>query len=162
MVKFTPPVIKKDEEVKENEVPPPQEKIIAAGPKDEKGDANGIDPGMVSTPGTGVVATPPPPQIYTVVEQQPEPPYVMADYLSKHLNYPESAREGGVQGRVIVQFVVGPDGSISDVKVLRGIGSGCDEEAKRVISSMPKWKPGKQNGKAVSVYYSQPISFKLD
>lgn len=64
-------------------------------------------------------------------------------------------------GTVYVQFVVEKDGSISDVKVLRGIGGGCDEEAVRVVKSMPKWKPGKQRGQPVRVYYTLPIDFKI-
>ena len=162
MVKFTPPVIKKDEEVKEEEVPPPQKEITAAGPKDEKGDPNGIDPGIVDKgTGTGVVAAPPPPAIFSYVEQMPSAPYDYQDYLNKHIVYPDAARESNIEGRVIVKFVVNEDGAISDVQVQRGIGGGCDEEAKRVVSSFPKWKPGKQNGKPVKVYFTLPIVFKL-
>ena len=71
------------------------------------------------------------------------------------------ARESGIQGRVFSNFVVEPDGSVSNVKVMRGIGGGCDEEAVRVVKSMPKWKPGKQRGKAVRVSYNLPVNFKL-
>jgi protein TonB len=161
-VKFTPPVIKKDEEVKEEEVPPPQKEIIAAGPKTEAGDPNGIDPGITSEKGTGVVAAPPPPTIFTYVEQMPKADYDVNVYLAKNLKYPDAARESNIDGRVIVNFVVSEDGGISDVKVVRGIGAGCDEEAKRVVREMPKWKPGKQNGKAVKVSYTLPILFKLE
>ena len=162
-VKFTPPVIKKDEEVKEEEVPPPQKEITASGPKDEKGDPNGIDPGIVApSTGTGVVAAPAAPAIFSYVEQPPVSGYDLTAYLSKNIHYPDAAREANIEGRVIVKFVVNEDGSISDVQVVRGIGSGCDEEAKRVVMAMPKWKPGKQNGKAVKVYFTQPISFKLE
>lgn len=165
-VKFTPPVIKKDEEVKEDEKPPKQEEMkdAAAGMKTEAGNVDGIDPGIVDNPGTGtgVVAAPPPPQVYQFVEQMPKPEYDMGEYLSKHLQYPANAREAGIGGRVAVQFVVNEDGSITDVKVTRGIGGGCDQEAMRVVSQMPKWKPGKQNGKAVKVMYTQPITFRLE
>jgi len=162
MVKFTPPVIKKDEEVKEEEVPPPQKEITASGPKDEKGDPNGIDPGIVAPPSTGVVGPPAPPAIFQYVEQMPAPSYDMNKYLTDNLHYPDAARENGISGRVTIRFVVSEDGSISDITVLRGIGGGCDEEAKRVIAAMPKWKPGKQNGKAVKVYFTQPITFSLE
>jgi protein TonB len=83
-------------------------------------------------------------------------------YLSKNIKYPKQANENGVQGRVVLQFVVNEDGDISDIKVVRGIGSGCDQEAMRVVNSMPKWKPGKQNGKAVKVSFSLPILFELE
>ena len=83
------------------------------------------------------------------------------EYVAKNIKYPQIARETGIQGRVFVSFVVEPDGSISNVKLLRGIGGGCDEEAMRVIKSLPKWKPGKQRGKAVRVSYQIPVFFKL-
>ena len=71
------------------------------------------------------------------------------------------ARESGIQGTVYVTFVVEPSGNVSDVRVLRGIGGGCDEEAIRVIQSMPKWTPGKQRGKSVRVQFNMPIKFTL-
>lgn len=83
-------------------------------------------------------------------------------FLSSNLNYPSQAARAGVTGRVIVQFVVEKDGSIGNVKVLKGINFGCDEEAVRVISKMPKWKPGIQNGSKVRVYHTLPIYFRLD
>jgi protein TonB len=161
-VKFTPPVIKRDEEVKEEEVPPPQKEITASGPKDEKGDPNGIDPGIVAPPSNGVVAAPAAPAIFQFVEQQPEPSFDLPKYLQDHLHYPDAARESNTEGRVIVRFVVNEDGGVSDVTIQRGIGGGCDEEARRVVLAMPKWKAGKQNGKAVKVYFTLPIQFKLE
>jgi len=164
-VKFTPPVIKKDEEVKEDEKPPEQTEMkdAAAGIKTQTGDVNGIDPGIVDKPGngTGVVSAPAAPQIFTYVEQMPTYPNLEA-YLAKNIRYPDNARENGISGRVIVKFVVNEDGSVSDVQIVRGIGGGCDEEAKRVVSSMPRWTPGKQNGHAVKVYFTLPVSFKLE
>ena len=85
----------------------------------------------------------------------------MMKYLSENIKYPEQAKEKNIQGRVLVSFIVEKNGSISNVKVVKGIGNGCDEEAVRVISSMPKWKPGMQNGKKVRVNFAIPISFKL-
>jgi len=82
-------------------------------------------------------------------------------YLEDHLNYPEEAKSGSIEGRVVVQFVVNTDGSITDALIVKHLGAGCDEEALRVIKSMPKWKPGKQNGAAIRVLYKQPISFIL-
>jgi protein TonB len=72
------------------------------------------------------------------------------------------ARETHIEGRVTIKFVVNEDGSISNAKVVRAIGGGCEEEALRVINSMPKWKPGKQNGKAVKVYFTLPVNFVLN
>jgi len=167
-VKFTPPVIKKDEEVKEEEKPPEVKELekASAGVKTEAGDPNGIDPGIVDPgPGTGVVEAPPPPQIFTYVEQMPDFPggdAARMDFLRKNLHYPDVARENNIQGRVTVRFVVDEEGNISDVNVIKGIGGGCDEEAKRVVMKMPKWKPGKQNGRAVKVYFTLPIMFTLE
>jgi len=84
-----------------------------------------------------------------------------ARYLSKNIRYPAVARENNTQGRVIVSFVCEKDGSLTDVKVARGIGDGCDEEAVRVIKASPHWKPGIQNGRPVRVAYSVPINFTL-
>ena len=103
-------------------------------------------------------------EIFQIVEEMPAYPggdAKLMEYVAKNIKYPQIARETGIQGRVFVGFVVEPDGSVSNVKVLRGIGGGCDEEAMRVVKSMPKWKPGKQRGKAVRVSYMLPVNFKL-
>ena len=103
-------------------------------------------------------------EIFQIVEEMPAFPggeAKLMEYVAKNIKYPQIARETGIQGRVFVGFVVEPDGSVSNVKVLRGIGGGCDEEAMRVVKSMPKWKPGKQRGKAVRVSYMLPVNFKL-
>ena len=102
--------------------------------------------------------------VYQIVEEMPVFPggeQALMDYVSKNVVYPKEAQEKGISGRVFVGFIVEKDGSVSDVKVLRGIGGGCDEEAVRVISGLPKWKPGKQEGKPVRVSYQMPINFKL-
>ena len=106
-----------------------------------------------------------PPQIFIVVEAMPA--FTGGDaarikYLNENIKYPEEAIKKKIQGRVFVTFVVEVDGSISDVKLLRGIGGGCDEEAIRVIENMPKWEPGKQRGEAVRVQFNMPIKFQLD
>ena len=103
-------------------------------------------------------------EIFTVVEAMPEFPGGMAKlmgYLGNNIKYPPFAKETNIQGRVFINFVVEPDGTISNVKVLRGIGGGCDEEAIRVVNSMPKWKPGMQRGKPVRVSYNLPVKFTL-
>ena len=103
-------------------------------------------------------------EVFTIVEEMPGYPggdAKMYEYLGKNIKYPQIARESSIQGRVFVNFVVEPDGSVTNVKVLRGIGGGCDEEAMRVVKSMPKWKPGKRRGKAVRVSYTLPVVFKL-
>jgi protein TonB len=82
-------------------------------------------------------------------------------YIMDNLIYPKSAAEKGIQGRVVLRFVVKADGTIDDVQVKRSVDPACDEEAVRVVKAMPKWMPGKEKGKAVAVYYSLPINFKL-
>ncbi|MDB5240407.1 MAG: energy transducer TonB [Spirosoma sp.] len=102
--------------------------------------------------------------VFTVVEEQPEFQGGLKNlgpYLSQHLKYPEAARKASVQGKVFVNFVVTKSGEIADVKILKGIGFGADEEAVRVVSGMPRWVPGKQSGKAVNVQYNLPINFQL-
>jgi len=104
-------------------------------------------------------------EIFTIVEDKPSYPggdAAMYKYLGKNINYPSQARRMGIEGRVFVQFVVNKDGSISDVKSIKGIGAGCDEEAARVIASMKNWKPGKQRGRPVKVRMVLPVFFKLN
>ena len=104
-------------------------------------------------------------QIFTVVESMPGFPGGEAArirYLNENIKYPQMARESGIQGRVFVTFVVERNGAVTDVRVLRGIGGGCDEEAVRVIKNMPKWNAGKQRGKPVRVQFNMPILFKLN
>lgn len=103
-------------------------------------------------------------EIFQVVETWPEPEGGMAafyQYVGDNMKYPEMARRLNVSGVVFVQFVVEKDGSITDVKVVKGIGAGCDEEATRVVSEAPAWKPGKQRGMPVRVYRTVPIRFIL-
>ena len=103
-------------------------------------------------------------EIFEVVEKNPEFSYngmSLMQYLGKSIKYPTIAQETGTQGRVIVQFVVNKDGSIVDVKVVRGVDPYLDKEAIRVISTMPKWKPGKQRGEAVNVKFTVPVAFRL-
>lgn len=103
-------------------------------------------------------------EIFTVVEQMPEFPGGAAEmtrFIQKNIKYPMMARESDIQGRVYINFVVEPDGSVSNVTVMRGIGGGCDEEAVRIVNMMPKWNPGKQRGVAVRCSFTVPIVFRL-
>ena len=103
--------------------------------------------------------------VFEVVERMPQFPGGVAaqvEYFKKNLRYPAEAKKAGTQGRVVVQFFVNKDGSISNVKVLRGVDPALDAEAVRLVNSMPKWKPGMQKGKAVTVKYTVPVLFKLD
>ena len=103
--------------------------------------------------------------VYQIVQEMPKFPggdKELFQFVADHIKYPEEAKKAGTEGRVYVGFIVEPDGSLSDFKVLRGIGHGCDEEALRIVESMPKWQPGTQRGKAVRVQYLIPVNFKLD
>lgn len=170
-IKFTAPVIKKDEEVKPDEELKTQDELMstktAIGTFDVKGndDANGE-----VLKAKEVIAEPEPPKheeenkVFDFVQQQPMFPggqTALMKYLSEHTKYPVVAQENGVQGRVTVQFVVEKDGSISDVHVLRGVDPSLDKEAVRVVKSMPRWTPGKQNGINVRVNYRVPVLFRL-
>lgn len=170
-IKFTAPVIKKDEEVKPDEELKTQDELMstktAIGTFDVKGndDANGE-----VLKAKEVIAEPEPPKheeenkVFDIVEQQPMFPggqTALMKYLSEHTKYPVVAQENGAQGRVTVQFVVEKDGSISDVHVLRGVDPSLDKEAVRVVKSMPRWTPGKQNGINVRVNYRVPVLFRL-
>ncbi|NCA85318.1 MAG: energy transducer TonB [Clostridia bacterium] len=103
-------------------------------------------------------------EIFQVVETMPSFPggdAARMKFLQENITYPQMARESGIQGIVYATFVVEPNGSVSDVRIMRGIGGGCDEEAIRVIKSMPKWNPGMQRGKPVRVQFTMPIKFTL-
>lgn len=103
-------------------------------------------------------------EIFTVVEENPGFPggeEGRYKFLQENLKYPQIAKESGISGKVFVQFVVERNGSITDIKVIKGIGGGCDEEAIRVVKAMPKWTPGKQRGKAVRTQFIMPLNFVL-
>ena len=101
-------------------------------------------------------------KIFTYIDELPRPSYNLNEYLGANIHYPDSARAHDIEGRVMIKFVVNKKGKITQCTVLRGIGWGCDEEALRVVSGMPPWTPGKKDGKHVSVYFTLPISFKLE
>jgi protein TonB len=103
-------------------------------------------------------------EVFVVVEEQAEFPGgldSMYAYIVKNLKYPEAAKEKGIEGRVFVSFIIEKDGSISNVKLLRGIGGGCDEASVEMVKNMPKWKPAKQRGKPVRCQFTLPIKFEL-
>jgi protein TonB len=159
-IKFTPPVVT-EEPIDEKDIPPPQDEIkVQVGTETKEGTGD-IE---LPTEGDGKDEVEAPQQIFTIVEQMPEFPggeEKLFEYLGKNIKYPSMARENGITGTVYVTFVVEGNGEISDVKKLRGIGGGCDEEAMRVVKAMPSWKAGKQNGKSVRVQYNLPIKFTL-
>ena len=103
-------------------------------------------------------------KVFEKVEDMPEFPggeQAMMKFVAENVQYPEEAKEKEISGRVLVGFIVEKDGSVNEVKIVRGIGGGCDEEAVRVVKAMPKWKPGKEKGKPVRVSYMMPFTFKL-
>jgi protein TonB len=165
-VKFPPPVVKPDNEVKEQ--PPTVKELEVADPgqKTVKGDPNAeikIDE-PVGNSDVKQVTEEDPNKIFTAVEKEPNFPggeAAFANYLGKNIHYPAIAKENNVQGKVFLSFVVERDGSLTDIRVVRGIGSGCDDEAVRVLKASPKWRPGIQNGRPVRVAYTIPISFTL-
>lgn len=168
-VKFTAPVIKNDDEVKPEDELKTQDELMntktAIGALDVKGndDANG----EVLKIKEAVAQPEPKPEVekvFDVVEQMPSfpgGPSALMEWLSNNVKYPVVAQENGVQGRVVVSFVVERDGSITDVKVVRGVDPSLDREASRVVRAMPRWIPGKQNGSAVRVKYNVPVAFRL-
>ncbi|NVN95051.1 MAG: energy transducer TonB [Bacteroidetes bacterium] len=167
-IQFVPPVIKADEDVPDDvEIKTQddlsQSKEIISTTTFKGDDVNGVDPSELNTnqkiADDGGEGTP-----FTIVEQQPDFPggeAEMKKFLLQNMKYPTMARESGIEGTVFVTFVVSKSGKISSIKILRGIGGGCDEEAIRVIKMMPEWKPGKQNGQAVPVQFNMPIKFSL-
>ena len=170
-IKFTAPIIKKDEEVKPEDEIKTQDQLneskTAIGTFDVKGndDANGE-----VLKAKEVIAQPEPPKheeeskVFDIVEQMPSfpgGPAALMKFLSENIKYPVVAQENGVQGRVVVAFVVERDGSITDVHIARGVDPSLDKEAVRVVKSMPKWTPGKQNGSAVRVKFNVPVAFRL-
>ena len=168
-VKFTAPEIKTDDEVKPEDELKSQDDLsktnTAIGAFDVKG--NDEAEGEVLKAKEVVVDEKPKEEetkVFDVVEQMPQfpgGPNALFEYLSKNIKYPVVAEENGIQGRVIVTFVVERDGSITDVKVAKSVDPSLDKEAMRVVKSMPHWIPGKQNGSAVRVKYTVPVTFRL-
>lgn len=170
-IKFVAPVIKKDAEVDPADQMRTQDEImnskVAIGFADVVGNS---DQGEVLRAREVLATEPVKPKEADVnkpfdhVEQMPTFPggtTALMQYLSRNIKYPPVAEENGIQGRVICQFVVERDGSVSDVRIAKGIDPSLDKEAVRVVSSMPKWIPGKQNGQTVRVKFTLPVTFRL-
>lgn len=170
-VKFTAPEIKKDNEVRPEDEMKSQDEIMSSKLSVGSFDVKGNDEGGEVLKAKEVIATEPVKpkeeenKVFDVVEQMPSFPggnAAMMNYLSQNIKYPVIAEENGIQGRVIVQFVVGKDGHISDVRVAKSVDPSLDKEAVRVVKGMPRWIPGKQNGQAVTVRYTLPVTFRLN
>jgi len=166
-VKFTAPIIKKDEDVDEANQMKSQDEltntkgIISIADVKGNDDINGKDIADVKADVTQVVDDVP----LEVVEQMPTFPGGDSElfaYLSKNIKYPTIAQENGIQGTVYLRFAVSKTGDIEKVEVLRQLDNACDREAVRVVKSMPRWIPGKQNGANVAVWYTLPVKFKLE
>ena len=149
------------------EPPPTQDELkeVEASTKTEEGSADGVDASLLEGTGNTVVEEAPP-EIFVTVEQMPEFPggqEALFKYLGSNIKYPQMEKENNIQGTVYLKFFIDETGKPQDVQVARGVkgGKGCDEEAVRVVKSMPTWKAGKQNGKAVRVWYSLPVKFSL-
>lgn len=169
-IQFTAPVIKADEEVPEQSEMKSQEELVKSNVQisiaDVKGtdDETGVDIAILTEHKVIVQEEKKEEQIFDIVEQAPSFPggeAAMYKWLGDNINYPVVAQENNIQGRVVCQFVVGRNGEIEDVRVVRGVDNSLDREAIRVIKSMPKWIPGRQGGNAVKVRYTLPVQFKL-
>ena len=166
-VRFPPPVVKPDNEVREKD-PPTEKQLQVADPgqKEQKGDPNQevrIDE-PVGNADVKNVTEASDNQVFTAVEIQPEYPggeAALGKFLQKNIRYPSIAKENNIQGKVYIQFVVERDGSLTDIKVLREPGSGTGDEALRVLKMSTHWKAGIQNGKPVRVQYTIPVNFTL-
>jgi periplasmic protein TonB len=148
----------------------PQDPLTHELPSQPSGSLTGVEGGSAaggegsqSSSGTGTTITPPVEvtTFETFVSEMPTFNGEMPKYLANQINYPAQARENGIEGKVVISFVVMQDGSINHVQLIKGIGFGCDQEAIRVIESMPRWNAGKQNGKTKAVKMVIPIVFKL-
>lgn len=168
-IKFTAPVIRKDEEVNEDDELKSQDELTQTKVQISIADVKGNDElnGKDIADLQEVITQTPEVQKeepYDMVEQMPQFPGGPAEllkYIAKNLKYPIIAQENGIQGKVILRFVVNAKGYVEDIKVLRSLDPYCDKEAVRVVKSLPQWIPGKQNGRNVPVYYTCPIVFKL-
>jgi len=166
-IRFTPPVIKPDEQVSEEDEPKMQKEVVetkaAIGTVNyNKGTDDVSAPIPIQEEKTKIVEEVEAP--FVIVEQMPQFPggeKEMMNFIKSNLRYPVLAQEVGVSGTVIVNFVIDKNGSISNIVIVRGIGSGCDEEAIRVLKLMPKWTPGRQGGRTVRVSYNLPFRFVL-
>ena len=166
-IQFTPPVIKPDEQVNEEDEPKMQKEVVEAKAaigvvNYDKGTDDASAP--IPVPAEHAKITEDTEAPFVIVEQMPQFPggeKEMMNFIKSNLHYPVLAQEMGISGNVIVSFIIDKTGEITGIKVTRGIGSGCDEEAIRVLKLMPKWAPGRQGGRTVRVSYSLPFRFVL-
>jgi Ca-activated chloride channel family protein len=166
-VMFTAPVIKKDEEVYETDELKSQEEInntkgvVSIATVVGGDDVNGKDIADLKEVVTQVAEE----KTYDVTEQMPTFPggeAALLSFIGQNMAYPKIAQENGIQGTVIVRFIINKDGSVGKVEVIRSLDPACDKEAIRLVKSLPKFIPGSQNGMKVGVYYTLPIKFKLE
>ncbi len=165
-IKFVPPVIKKDEEVKDDQQMKSQEELnntkVTISVADVKGDEKGtVDIADVKQAVTQEVEE----KVYQVIEQMPQFPggeTELLKYVQSNIKYPVIAQENGIQGKVILRFVVSKTGMVDRVEVARSLDPACDKEAIRVVKTLPRFIPGKQNGVNVSVWYTLPVTYKLE
>lgn len=170
-IKFVLPVVKKDIDVPAD-IPSiaTNDSIIdkLTGNTAKAGDSSAVDPSLIQDfpPGPIYIEEPEPTNDvpFTYVEQMPEFPdglKAMYEYINKESRYPSIARDNRISGTVVLQFVVSKEGDLKNIKVVKGFGGGLNEEAVRVVSGMPRWKPGRHNGKPVPVTYTLPFKFVL-
>ncbi|MBD8348334.1 energy transducer TonB [Dysgonomonas sp. HGC4] len=169
--KFTPPVVTADDMVEESRELLSQQELNSSTAQIsiatmETGNTEGVDIEEVLKEQRQITNQPPqePNQIHEIVEIMPQFPGGTSElmrYLSANMKYPTIAAENNIEGRVVLKFVVGKDGSISNIQVIRPLDPSCDKEAVRVVRSMSKWIPGMQNGHPVAVYFTLPVLFKL-
>ena len=166
-VAFTPPVVTRDENIRDEELIKTQQDLSDTKADISVATVEGVQGGTVDIADLQehkVVVEEKKPEIFSHVEVMPSFPggeTAMMKWLTENISYPTIAAEQGIQGRVVLRFVVKPDGSIDQVEVQRSLDPSCDKEAQRVVKKMPRWIPGKQNGNPVSVYYSLPVLFRL-
>ena len=169
-IKFTAPVIKKDDEVNPEDEMRTQDEIMKSKLAISVFDVTGnSETGEVLRAKDALISEPVKPKVeenivFEYVEQMPSfpgGPSALMQYLSKNIKYPPFAEENGIQGRVVCTFVVERDGSVTDIHIAKGVDSSLDKEAIRVVSAMPKWIPGRQNGQMVRVKYTLPVTFRL-
>lgn len=168
-IQFTPPVITEDSKVNDDKEMKSIEELneskvqISIATVEGTNDKNAVDIAELKEHKV-IVEDKEPEKPFVSVEQMPQFPggdVELMKFINSGIKYPTIAAENGIEGRVVIRFVVGKDGSVSDVQVVRSLDPSCDKEAMRVVKTMPKWVPGKQNGRNVPVYYTLPVLFKL-
>lgn len=168
-IQFTPPVITEDSKVNEDKEMKAADELIESKVQisiatvEGTNDKNAVDIAELKEHKV-IVEDKEPEKPFVSVEQMPQFPggdVELMKFINGGIKYPTIAAENGIEGRVVIRFVVGKDGNVSDVQVVRSLDPSCDKEAVRVVKTMPKWVPGKQNGRNVPVYYTLPVLFKL-